>query len=520
MTIDAFKLTLESALDNLYTDDSPSYESARVLLLHWDPAYDTDDEDYTIAELALQLAKVFRESYKYSVKTQILGSSGKRSPISSHNRPDPPSNGADGGHTLVIVYYIGQGDMVGNDLYIYPSQVHREQEINFTEVYSNATQDSKMDILTFLDCPYFGDIVGTMADPGRTREIMAATADIKTISKGRTKSQDWPFTTSLIGELQHAADTKQILTTPQLYARIAANTAQGASSEDEAPPTSRLPLHLHNYHHDITQIRRPIHLSPLNKSRPPPTPILPPGSTWKPSPYPLLLHQPLTVLLSVSLHGHNHHSLQQSLRNWAYKQSSSPISLGPIDRIRIIDAYQFSPTSSTLLFQVPLDVWDTLPSHPAIQFLTFNMANPHSIPMQPSPCLSETSSTTTHRSKSSKGSSSPPIRSEINGKYRISWLRLPPHVEPSKPSVPRDRKIKSRARNKDENKEKPSWIEGVSGSDDKQHKSRETPRSGLAKLTVKEKTVVKVNKVFHRLLKTVRRRCLVPILCNDQIPYC
>jgi hypothetical protein len=173
------------------------------------------------------------------------------------------------------------------------------------------------------------------------KEIIAASAGDQVTYNGPPS-----FSSNLIQQLQHAAATKQILTSPQLYARLA--TKALVRDADGRAELGSTPFHVQNY-----QVKRcPIYLAPVQSFE-----------DWSVPRNFFVYSQPVNVLLSVHLRDGQFKTLQE-LREWLTRSRPSGV-----QRVHFCDI--FPSGSATLIFEVTLDVWDSLPDHPAISFISF-----------------------------------------------------------------------------------------------------------------------------------------------------
>jgi hypothetical protein len=239
---------------------------------------------------------------------------------------------------LAIVYYIGHGESHANEaLLLCPTLATDEQPpVSFIRVRRETIDRAKADVLILLDCCY-----ASGAAIGEGKELIAATAYGSTAYNG-PKS----FSSNLIQQIQHTATTKQILTTPQLYARLA--TKPFILDANGQPELASTPIHVQNY----DTHRMPIYLAPLF-----------PSSGWVAARHPLIFAQPVNVLLGVHLADANHANLQE-MRWWLTR--SRPDSVHRVELVNLV------PSNAAILFvKMALDVWYSLKDHPAISFIAF-----------------------------------------------------------------------------------------------------------------------------------------------------
>ncbi|KAK3938667.1 hypothetical protein QBC46DRAFT_439924 [Diplogelasinospora grovesii] len=110
----------------------------------------------------------------------------------------------------------------------------------------------------------------------QNKGIIAAAASEPMACNDSVINQSESFTTGLIQQLQHAAASKQVVTSPQLYSRLATRALQ-----HESRGRRTVPLHLHN----CQKNRAPIYFAPLfNKDE------------WVATPNSIIQRQPAAAL--------------------------------------------------------------------------------------------------------------------------------------------------------------------------------------------------------------------------------
>lgn len=362
ISVEEFKERLEHSLRDYYGDNPRAlhYRSVRVLLVFWDidkdnqlivhrPIGSKEDPPLNIGNFVGRLEDVFTRSYKYKVNKLELQSQLSQDPSPQESLTEVLRAQLDNidENDLAIVYYVGHGQMAGNDLKIYPTY-HNDNQVNFSAVRRLVIDRAAPDVLILLDCCYAGG--GAI---GVNKEIIAASAGDQLAYNGPAS-----FSSNLIQQLQHAAATRQILTSPQLYARLA--TKALVRNKDGTAELLSTPIHIQNYQTN----RRPIYLAPVMSFE-----------NWSVPRSFAIFSQPINVLLSVHLRDGQLKTLQE-LREWLMR-SRPPC----VHRVEFRDI--FPSGSATLIFEVTLDVWDSLPDHPAISFISFKQ-NIH-LPPPPSP---------------------------------------------------------------------------------------------------------------------------------------
>ncbi|WAO86980.1 Hypothetical protein NCS54_00427400 [Fusarium falciforme] len=134
---------------------------------------------------------------------------------------------------LAIFYYIGNGDQGG-----------------FQEVRAQIIDPSPADVLILLDC-----CVAPGIGIGYRKELIAASAFDRT-----TEYSPSGFTDALVQQLQHAIDNRHILSTAQLYNRLATRhlATQYLAIQGRIPQLNAMPYFLQN----SGENRAPIMLTP------------------------------------------------------------------------------------------------------------------------------------------------------------------------------------------------------------------------------------------------------------------
>jgi hypothetical protein len=344
ISVEEFKETLQDALRNYYGDGlrAHHYRSVRLLLVFWEI---DKDQRIKIGNFVDRLEDVFTRSYNYKVNKLGLQIQDPSSPqVSLMEALHAQMHNIDN-DDLAIVYYVDHGKMEGNDLQTYATEYPK---VNFSAVRRLIIDNAATNVLVLLDCCYAGG--GAI---GVNKEIIAASAGDQVVYNGTAS-----FSSNLIQQLQHAAATKQISTSPQLYARLA--TKALVRNADGTAELGSTPVHIQKY-----QIYRcPIYLAPVTSVE-----------DWSAPEKSFIFSQPVNVLLSVHLRDGQIKTLQE-LREWLSCSRPSGVL-----RVHFCDI--FLSGSATLIFEVTLDVWDSLPDHPAISFISFKQ-NRH-LPLPTSP---------------------------------------------------------------------------------------------------------------------------------------
>ena len=338
MTKDEFQHCLESALQTYYKADDRvrHYKNVRAVVITWEA---DRDEGLRIASRSDSLADVLKQSYKYDVRQCILSSVNPAGSLLDTLKVVFNSLDED---NLVIIHYVGHGfdrkSESGTEKELWIASTGYETPVNFTMMRRGFIDQAAPDVLMLLDCCHSG-----LSAVGANKEIIAAGVSEALVYNDSAISQRESMTTGLIQQLQHAAASKQILTSPQLYARLATKALR-----QDGPAFRTMPLHLQNYE----QARAPIYLAPLFTT-----------NEWVGARNMFISVQPVTVVLHAHLKDVNCETFRE-LKEWMTR--SRPLCM---DRVQVTDFIQSS--SAVLIFEVTLKVWDRLPAHAAIIFIGF-----------------------------------------------------------------------------------------------------------------------------------------------------
>ncbi|KAJ4132823.1 hypothetical protein NW754_015637 [Fusarium falciforme] len=356
MTIAEFQSAMTDACHNYYGDTSRNkiYDKMRVLVVHWEV-----DETWVgglqIANQARRIHEVFERSYGYTVESLSL------------KNQDPDPNGTFSFNLrrllhglkeddLAIVYYIGHGDRDPNAadgthrLLLTPSDVpgRPPQWVDFQEVRTQIIDPSPADVLILLDC-----CAAAGGGIGHRKELIAASAFDKNTQTGPES-----FTSILVQQLQHAIDSRHILSTAQLYNRMA---TLHLIRPGGIPKLNAMPYFLQN----SGATRMPIMLAP-NMAH----------ETWTPGPVVPLFRTPVNVVLHVHLRDANAATFDQ-MKHW--------LLVNRPHNVRRVEIKSVFPSLSMIfIIIVTLDVWYSLRNHPAISFIGFEIntnANPQNNPV-------------------------------------------------------------------------------------------------------------------------------------------
>lgn len=226
---------------------------------------------------------------------------------------------------LAIFYYIGNGDRGA-----------------FQQVRAQIIDPSPADVLILLDC-----CVAPGKDIGHRKELIAASA-----FDGTTGYSPSGFTDALVQQLQHAIDNQHILSTAQLYNRLATRhlATQYLAIQGRISQLSAMPYFLQN----SGEGRAPIMLAPKMAHE-----------SWTPGDVLATFNSPVIVILRVHLRD-AHASTWNQIRQWLLENRCHNI-----DGIRIKSTFPSLPKGAIGIIEVTLDIWYTLREDPAISFIGF-----------------------------------------------------------------------------------------------------------------------------------------------------
>ncbi|KAI8723316.1 hypothetical protein NCS52_00187300 [Fusarium sp. LHS14.1] len=331
MHVYEFQAAIAEACRNYYGDSSRDklYNKMRVLAFHWEADGDTG----------------LKRSYGYAVeRLSIQGRDSDPGATLSFNLTRLLDGLAE--DDLAIVYYIGHGKQHVQDrgprLMLEPSQPPGApsvpaQQIDFQEVRTRLIDPSPANVLILLDCCYAAG-----GGIGHRKELIAASA-FDSVTRGGPDS----FTSILIQQLQHAIDNRHILSTAQLYNRMATMHLVRPKGK---PQLYAMPFYLQN----PDEGRMPIMLAP-NMGH----------EDWTPGAVLPLFQSPVNVVLHVHLRDANAETLSQ-VKQWLLVNRPHNI-----DRVEIKDV--FPSLSMVFIIRITLDVWYSLRDHPAISFIGFEL---------------------------------------------------------------------------------------------------------------------------------------------------
>ncbi|RSL97746.1 hypothetical protein CEP52_010696 [Fusarium oligoseptatum] len=298
MTIDEFQAAITDACRNYYDESSRNrlYDKTRVLAVYWEM-----DEGSGLGNQARRVRDLFQGSYGYNVELLAI----------QMQDPDPDAT---------ITSHLRRGDQGG-----------------FQEARARIIDPSPADVLILLDCR-----VTPGTGIGYRKELIAASAFDETSESGPSS-----FTNTLVEQLQHAIDNRQIISTAQLYNRLA---TRHLAVQFRTPQLKAMPYFLQNSGEGQT----PIMLAPnmVNES-------------WSPGAVLALFVGPVIVVLHVHLRDAHAASYDQ-MKYWLFVNRSH--NLRRIDIKSVLSSF---PNGAIAIISVTLDIWYMLRGHPGISFIGF-----------------------------------------------------------------------------------------------------------------------------------------------------
>ncbi|RSL55195.1 hypothetical protein CEP53_007197 [Fusarium sp. AF-6] len=321
MTIDEFQAAITDACRNYYDESSRNrlYDKTRVLAVYWEM-----DEGSGLGNQARRVRDLFQGSYGYDIELLAIQMQDPDpdATITSHLRRllDGLKEG-----DLAIFYYIGRGDQGG-----------------FQEARARIIDPSPADVLILLDCR-----VTPGTGIGYRKELIAASAFDETSESGPSS-----FTDALVEQLQHAIDNQQIMSTAQLYNRLATRhlATRYLAVQFRTPQLNAMPYFLQNSGEGQT----PIMLAPKMVDE-----------SWRLGAVLALFVSPVHVVLHVHLRDAHATSYDQ-MKYWLFVNRSHNLR-----RIDIKSVLPSLPQGAIVIVSVALDIWYTLPGHPGISFIGF-----------------------------------------------------------------------------------------------------------------------------------------------------
>ncbi|KAL2754170.1 hypothetical protein ACRALDRAFT_1070029 [Sodiomyces alcalophilus JCM 7366] len=339
MTLEEFKQTMEAACFNYWGTGTRSsrYRRFRVLAVAWERDLDGTNLGLNIGSTKARVMDVFSKSYRYDVEELSLEFNNSASNTFTEGVEDLLSGL--GHDDLAILYYIGHGayDATDHRLRMTPSpQANLATPfVDFHEVRTKLIDPAEPDVLILLDCCHAAS--GTI----NVRKELIAAAAHDGLAHGGADS----FSAALVQQLEDAISKKHIYTTSQLYNRLATRAMISIGGE---PQLRSMPVFLRNS--DSPEYRMPIVLAPNF-----------PHDDWRPGDVNPVRNQPANVIMHVHLRDVNESNAGE-LRDWLVR--GHPHNVMRVEIKDILPSF-----SCAVIIRASLDVWYTMPDHPAISFI-------------------------------------------------------------------------------------------------------------------------------------------------------
>ncbi|KAM0276577.1 hypothetical protein ACHAQH_006582 [Verticillium albo-atrum] len=301
MTPDEFQTALDSALKNYLEPAAQAhyYKKVRALLFSWDVDNAPTGSGLQIGNQVHRLKDVSAKSYNYEVRVHTIHAGLNNTTLGQEGLSQAMKFALFrlGKDDLAIFLYIGQGrqgrvdDSSASHLVLEHTsfKTYPRSTINFNKLQDEIINRTDADVLVILDC-------GAAAGAHNGANC---------------------FTNLLIQQLEHAVNSKQVMTTPQLYAEL----ATPAIMDENGPRILKsMPYHLQQYN----SARMPIYLAPKV-----------PLAAWASRERVCISRQPVNVLLNVHLTDTDDFTIYK-LTDWLI--DSRPHA---IDRVKLLQDVQF-----------------------------------------------------------------------------------------------------------------------------------------------------------------------------------
>lgn len=348
MTVEEFKIAMTEACRNYWGPGFPyrPYRRVRVLAVAWERDLTAMNRGLDVGSTRARVMVLFSRSYKYEVLAglnlpySVTANLALRKGIETllHDLGD---------HDLAIFYYIGHGrsNLPSYALHLDPTEktptpfvtFGPRPFIDFKRLRDDLIDRAAPNVFMLLDCS-----CAAGGGIGVKKELLAASAH-----DARTHGGPNGFSAALVQELEHAVNSKHILTTPQLYHFLATRAIVRVNND---PQLVTMPHFLS--HQDSAGHRMPIVLAPLF-----------PHHDWSPGGVEPLFNTKVSVLLHVHLRGVNK-AVFGELKEWVARHC-------PQNLMRIEIKEVLPSVSCAVLLKTTIDVWSTIPGHPDISFICF-----------------------------------------------------------------------------------------------------------------------------------------------------
>jgi len=334
ITLQELKQHLQMALDRgaVWQKRRLPYRTVKVLSVTWDNDRVCDQSGRLWAH-SKRLAHVFCNSYHYDTMQCVLPASSDEDTV-----PSAAQTLINAMYTLlkgvtrsdlIIIHYVGRTTRYSDarhldDMWLEPA--NGKTKVNLSAIRRECFGcDSASGPLTngvvLLD--------GVALDDAKEQQLQAPA--------------DPCFTTLLAELLEHAANTDQVLTTSSLFAYLA-TTQKGIQR------------------HCITPGSAPLVIAPLISASP--------SLENQPRVHDSLARHPASVILSATLQTsgfcHDFPNWMPALES-LLKEAEPPGQ----DCIELLNMIRPSPNEAIITFEVTVGLWDCLPDHPAVKFMSY-----------------------------------------------------------------------------------------------------------------------------------------------------
>ncbi|QGI59875.1 hypothetical protein CEK26_003858 [Fusarium fujikuroi] len=335
MSLNQFDAALKQACLNNAGFNFPQrpYKKARVLCVHFER--EKQPGNLQIESTSDRIRDVFLKTYGYDAVSFMIRD-GDRDPETSLRSALTELVADMDEECLAILHYIGHGEQVFNpsrnrqELHLRqsPSPATRlgalqDPMISFNRLREEILDQTPSNVLILLDCCHAAS--GSM---GQRKELIAA-CSFESQCGGGSRG----FTNNVVQQLEHAYNQGQVLSTSQLYNRLA---TKHFITQGGLPELAAMPIFLQHYDEHIT----PVFLMPSRLGTQQP---------WNPSSTPEVRLQPVNTL--------------GAMQGWI---GSRPYQVG---HVRVDKVYKSS--SIIVIFATTFCLWHSLPQISAINFIGF-----------------------------------------------------------------------------------------------------------------------------------------------------
>ncbi|KAF4345697.1 hypothetical protein FBEOM_355 [Fusarium beomiforme] len=320
MTLREFCATISQACLSYNEDDLKrrQYRKVRVLCV----CYEADKDNHPNVESTSERVRdIFQNTYGYDTVGLMIRKRDKYPQATLNSALRGLLSGMEK-DCLAILHYIGHGG--------------QSQKILFPSLRDNVLNPWEANVLIIFDCCCAVDIYGDMI---QRKELMYAFSPEENACHGLGCERG--LSSNLIQQLRHAHESGHVLSTSQLYSRLAAKSF--AMKDTWQPELESLPQFM-RYCEDHGPS---LLLQPLDSRN---------EMQWIPVPIETLATQPADVVLSVQIENAEKQTLN-AMQSWIQRH---PLTAG---RVRVDELYK---RTDKCIVAVTFQVWYNLPDHPAI----------------------------------------------------------------------------------------------------------------------------------------------------------